>query len=171
MFATCGGKTLIRMMQQQLRRPITAAFDCLLMGGDNVLRQTCVNRTDALRMIAWRMVSVKKTIRYLFHDILIKFSDYFHNIIGKRFRLFLKKKIFIEKCLFWIYFISKCSLQKDLISNYSSEHFHNILIKLRDYFHNIIYEFIVFYLWVLVINTIDNISHLREPRRVERSCK
>lgn len=52
MFATCGGQTLIRIMQQQLRRPITAAFDCPLMGGDNVLRQTCVNRTDALRMIA-----------------------------------------------------------------------------------------------------------------------
>ena len=92
------------------------------------------------------MVSVKETIRYSFHNILIKFSDYFHNIIGKRFHLFLKKMIFIEKCLFCIYFISKCSFQKDLISDYVSEYFHDILIKLSDCFHNIIYKFVAFYL-------------------------
>ena len=79
--------------------PSPPPFDCLLTDGDNALRQTCVNRIDALRMIAWRMVSVKETIRYLFHNILIKFSDYFHNIIGKRFRLFLKKNDFYwEMC-------------------------------------------------------------------------
>ena len=92
------------------------------------------------------MVSVKETIRYLFHNILIKLSYCFHNVVGKRFRLFLKKNDFIDKCLFYIYFISKCSFQKDLISDYVSEHFHDILIKLSDCFHNIIYEFVAFYL-------------------------
>ena len=92
------------------------------------------------------MVSVKETIRYSFHNILIKFSDYFHNIIGKRFHLFLKKMILLINVFFYIYFISKCSFQKDLISDYVSEYFHDILIKLSDCFHNIIDELVAFYL-------------------------
>ena len=67
-------------------------------------------------------------------------------ILLERDFAYFSKNDFINKCLFYIYFISKCSFQKDLISDYVSECFHDILIKLSDCFHNIIYEFVVFYL-------------------------